>query len=265
MPTKDGQWQPAGDTSQADAFKRIVTKEPKYQSAHPFRGVRQVRIAGIRLRPGRGAPAARGQEAGRQRNHGERHEGRTVVASGTLIAHCRRPGTAERRQAKAEESTTADQAGQPLKDFSYNRLYFDFNHNGDLTDDKVIEVLPDSKPVPAAMSPAMSYTRFEFPRIDVTIDVDGAKLDYSFHLEGYAYSSANYCGVMVSVSSAVCREGDITLEGKRHHIVLLDNNSNGRFDDESKIAENMHMASGQVYPEPGDMLLIDPKVGGAGF
>ena len=111
----------------------------------------------------------------------------------------------------------------------------------------------------------MSYARFEFPRIDVTIDVEGTKLDYSFHLEGYANASSNYCNVMVSVSSAVCREGDITLEGKRHHVVLLDYNSNGRFDDESKISENIHMASGQLYPEPGDMLLIDPKAGAAAF
>ena len=70
---------------------------------------------------------------------------------------------------------------------------------------------------------------------------------------------------MVSVSSAICREGDITLEGKRHHIVLLDYNSNGRFDDVSKISADIHMASGQLYAEPGDMLLIDPKVGQAAF
>ena len=111
----------------------------------------------------------------------------------------------------------------------------------------------------------MSYARFEFPRIDLTIDVEGTKLDYSFHLDGYANSSANSCNVMVSVNSAVCREGDITLEGKRHHVVLLDYNSNGRFDDESKISENIHLANGQLYPEPGDMLLIDPKVGRTAF
>ena len=36
-----GPWQPAntGGPSQLEAFKRIVTKEPKYQSEYPFRGV----------------------------------------------------------------------------------------------------------------------------------------------------------------------------------------------------------------------------------
>jgi hypothetical protein len=66
---------------------------------------------------------------------------------------------------------------------------------------------------------------------------------------------------MVSANSGVCREGDITLEGKRHHIVLLDYNSNGRFDDEYKISPNVRLASGQLYAEQGDMLLVDPKVG----
>ena len=117
----------------------------------------------------------------------------------------------------------------------------------------------------------MSYTRFEFPRIDVTIDVDGTKLESSFSLEGYANASyqevsgkvtGGYCYVMASFNSAICREGDITLEGKPHHIVLLDFNSNGRFDDQSKVSAEIHLASGQLYPEVGDMLLIDPKVGG---
>ena len=116
------------------------------------------------------------------------------------------------------------------------------------------------------MSGGTSYASFEFPRIDVTIDVEGTKLDYSFHLEGYANCFVRRFGnVMVSVSSAVCREGDITLEGKRHHVVLLDYNSNGRFDDETRFPENIHLATGQLYPEPGDMLLIDPKIGGTAF
>ena len=37
----NGRWRPRkfGRQSQADAFKRIVKKEPKYQSENPFRGV----------------------------------------------------------------------------------------------------------------------------------------------------------------------------------------------------------------------------------
>ncbi len=68
--------------------------------------------------------------------------------------------------------------------------------------------------------------------------------------------------MMISFSSAVCREGDITLEGKRHHLVLIDFNSNGRFDDKTKLSENIRLASGQLYAETGDVLLIDPPPGG---
>jgi hypothetical protein len=62
------------------------------------------------------------------------------------------------------------------------------------------------------------------------------------------------------MSSAICREGDITLEGKKHHVVLLDYNSNGRFDDEMKISPDIHLSGGGVYAQQGDMLLIDPNV-----
>ena len=34
-----GRWRPVGPESRTDAFKRIVKKEPKYQSENPFRGV----------------------------------------------------------------------------------------------------------------------------------------------------------------------------------------------------------------------------------
>ena len=65
----------------------------------------------------------------------------------------------------------------------------------------------------------------------------------------------------VAESRPVYREGDITLEGKKRHVVLIDFNSNGRFDDEIKLREDVHMRQRPTYPEQGDMLLIDPKRG----
>jgi hypothetical protein len=152
-----------------------------------------------------------------------------------------------------------------IKAYSYNRLYFDFNHNGDLTDDKVVELSADSNRISPTMPGGMSYASFEFPRIDLTIDVEGTKLAHSFYIQGHVYLSPTFGNVQVSVSSAIRREGDITLEGKPHHLVLLDYNSNGRFDDEITIPENIHLAAGQIYAQPGDMLLIDPKVGAAAY
>ena len=98
----------------------------------------------------------------------------------------------------------------------------------------------------------------------MTIDVEGTKLDYAFFLSGYLNVSSDFGYAGLQLHSAVCREGDITLEGKKRHVVLIDFNSNGRFDDEMKIARNMTIARGQVnpvYPEQGDMLLVDPTVG----
>ena len=54
--------------------------------------------------------------------------------------------------------------------------------------------------------------------------------------------------VMVSVSAAAYREGDITLEGKKHHVVLIDFNSNGRFDDEIKIPRTSTWPTGNSIP-----------------
>jgi len=189
----------------ADAFKRIVRKEPKYQSETPFRGVVKLGSQEFAFALDVAAPKAK-QAEGKQATE----KAATETAATT---------TGEKPSANSEKPSAKPAS---LKDLSYTRLYFDFNHNGDLTDDKVVEIPAGSKGLAAALSAAMSYERFDFPRIDVTISVEGTKLDYSLYLEGYAYSSPNNCTVMVSANSAVCREGDITLEGKRHHIVLLD-------------------------------------------
>lgn len=249
----------SGDESQAEAFKRIVKKEPKYQSEYPFRGVLKLgsQEFGFALDAAAPAPDAKAKKPDAK---AKKPDARKTVA---------KPATEPPEDIEAFsplDKLLGALAGEepakpavPVKVLSYNRLYFDFNHNGDLTDDKVVELSPNRIGYPP------QYQRFEFPRIDVTIDVEGTKLDYSFYLEGYAYSSPGDCNVSIQVSSAVCREGDITLKGKRHHLVLLDYNSNGRFDDEIKISENIHMAGGQLYPEQGDVLLIDPKVDGTSF
>jgi hypothetical protein len=248
-PDANGEWRVANPGENSDAFKRIVRKEPKYTSAHPYRGVikfgTQEYAFALDAVP-ETKPEAKKPEA---------QESRTAAIVRLAIS--------------SEASTPATKAGgastgekprpkpAPLKDFAYNRLYFDFNHNGDLSDDKVLETSADAKPTAPIFSSGMR--RFNFPRIDVAISVDGIKVDHSFYLEGYAYSSPSFCNVYISVNSAVCREGNITLNGKQHHIVLIDYNCNGRFDDRSKVSENIHLASGQLYAEMGDMLLVDPK------
>ena len=44
--------------------------------------------------------------------------------------------------------------------------------------------------------------------------------------------------LVLSFNAATCRAGDVTLNGKKHHVVVLDFNSNGRFDDAARLDES---------------------------
>ena len=128
------------------------------------------------------------------------------------------------------------------KAVSYTRLYFDLNHNGDLTDDEVIEA-------------TASGTYSIFPTVELTIDVDGKKLDYAFAFRVYSRVTSSYAYASASLNSAAYREGEITLDGKKRRVVLIDFNSNGRFDDAVSFRTN----DGAVSWVMGDMLYIDPE------
>jgi len=142
-----------------------------------------------------------------------------------------------------------------LAENGYDVLYFDVNGNGDLTDDKPLRAMP----LPEGVTFPSNYNSREFPRVDVPIHVEGERIDYAFSLLVHSqfqedilvYSSA-------SLNAAAYREGEVTLDGKRRRIVLLDFNSNGRFDDVFTVNQNMRSPDGRVYPNQGDMLLIDP-------
>jgi hypothetical protein len=138
----------------------------------------------------------------------------------------------------------------------YNRLFFDLNGNGDLTDDAVIEARKNRDTFYGG-----NYAQCEFPRTDVTIDVDGKKLEYAFFFTVYDYGFEESKGpqyVNPSLAAGVYRDGKITLDGKEHRIVLLDFNSTGRFSDVYHVEKNAFGSDGQLYASEGDMLLLDP-------
>ncbi len=154
----------------------------------------------------------------------------------------------------------ADQYGfvldsQGEKSKGYDRLYFDLNHNGDLTDDKPIDA---AKP-PAGMVFGGDYSQHQFPRVDVKINVDGKPLEYAFSFQVYSSGSKEFRYASASLMAAACRVGEITLDGKKHQVAVVDYNSNGRFDDVVTIPDNVRGMDGQVYPTYGDMLMIDPE------
>ena len=138
-----------------------------------------------------------------------------------------------RSSARQKFGFVLDQKDEKSK--GYDRLYFDLNGNGDLTDDRPIDAA-STKQLPVIVA---SYTQSHFPRVDLSIDVDGKKLDYSFFLELVTYGSGEVRYVSASLTAAVYRRGEITLDGKKWTVALLDHNSNGRFDDLTSLRENI--------------------------
>jgi hypothetical protein len=148
------------------------------------------------------------------------------------------------------DSTESDQqpSTSPTRTrVQYKRLHFDLNHNGDLTDDQVVEVERSSS--------SYSY----FPRVDLAIDSDETKMEYAFHMRVYS-SSSGYSRAYLY--GAAYRHGEITLNGEKKRVVLVDFNSNGRFDDAMSVS---NLSSGTVYPSTGDMIYFDPKPGQGGY
>lgn len=130
----------------------------------------------------------------------------------------------------------------------YNRLYFDLNGNGDLTDDEPIDATDVSG------TPAGGVVQSRFPPVDVELNVDGATVEYTLLLSALAgqkpvpFASASMYAGMV-------REGYVEQGGSKVRLVLVDQNTNGRFDDHVAI----RMVGGRVIPTEGDLLLVNPN------
>jgi hypothetical protein len=142
----------------------------------------------------------------------------------------------------------------------YNRLYFDLKHSGDLSDQKPIDVGAGNE-----KEPANPTNVAQFPRVDLIVNAGGAKVDYSFYFQVYWQDAGPFKYASASLTAAVYREGDITLDGKKHHLILVDANSNGRFDDPITPVETVGPAGGAIYHTPGDVLLVDPNPKGLEF
>jgi hypothetical protein len=224
----------------AATFKRLVTKEPKYQSANPFRGVVKLGSQEFAFALDAVPPPAKDEKK-------EAKEEKTDAD----------------KTKKDEKKSKDDSEAKPTV---YNRLYFDLNHNGDLTDDKVLEA--DAQGAPRMYGSAkQTYAFFRFPRVDVKLENDGVKSDYSFFLQGQSVSSPDFSYTSLSLNAGAYREGHITIDGKKRHVVLIDFNSNGLFGDEMKLVTVMVGRSGkepaaESRPQQGDMLLIDPTADG---
>ena len=230
-----------GDKQYADAFKELVKKEPEYNSERPFRGIAKLGTQEFAFALDMSTPPPAPKD--------ETPENGSADAE----AEPKDDSAIAKLKGKVAEKT----APAPMPLFAYDRLYFDINHNGDLTDDKAMEASVKTHPHPDRGA----YAQISFPRLEVTIDADGTAIDSVFFLSGHAHSSINYSNVGMRLNAGAYREGEITLEGKKRKIVLIDFNSNGRFDDAIKVI-TIHRRpndKGEFHPQYGDTLLIDPS------
>jgi hypothetical protein len=215
------------EANDEEEFAKVITKEPaSYNSKSPFRAVAKL---------------------------GTQHFG--------FVIDSRKADEPAAEPAKeAAKESAAAKTPRPVPALpDYGRLLFDVNHNGDLTDDPVIEAQ-----AAAGRGFPTGYLSFSFPRVDLTVEADGTKIDYAFTVSGYGHSQVlnekqTYQYVSVSLNAAAYREGEITLDGKKTRIVVTDYNSNGRFDDVWAIDDSVTISDGTVYPRQGDMLFVDPQ------
>ena len=225
---KDGketrEWQANEDDATRDAFKKVVKKEPaKYHSEFPLRGVATL---------------------------GDRKYGFVLDAP-----DAKTPG--------------------------YGLLYLDRNGNGDLTDDEVIESdavrqarekANDAKQstdekqdkvreAAADMLAAAGQHSAEFPRIDLTIEIDGKKVEHPLFFTCHSYQTNDYAYAAASVCGGVYYEGQIDIDGRSRRVVLVDYNNNGRFDDPSTVNAVQYGPNqpARRYVTRGDVLYVDPQ------
>lgn len=238
------------------AFKRIVKKEPaKYDCRHPFRGVVKLGnqefafvFDAVGAKADEAEEAAAKAKAAKEKEKKEKEKKEKAKKSSLLESLSRAMTT--------EEDAAGQSSREPGNAIRYNRFYFDRNHNGDLTDDPVIA--SDRRNEMTFSSG--QYARVLFPLVTVPLEVDGSKYEYAFTVNAtYQSMGDRMAYVWAGFQSASYREGEIVLEGKKRQVALIDFNSNGRFDDVITLRDGARGRDGEIYPNYGDMFLLDPQ------
>jgi hypothetical protein len=231
----DGPEGMVGGSEQSDApeFSTVIQKEPsQYAAKHPLRGVAKLgdHYFGFVLDV---APAKTpADEDGRR--EGVEQEGETRAPSGLQGVFNALLGRGDARR-----STGA---------LAYQRLYFDLNRNGDLTDDAVIEA--------TASHASADFAYCTFPATTVALNADGKQYDFAFTMNAHSVAYPDFSYVHADLNAAAYREGEMTIDGRTCRVVVVDFNSNGRFDDPTRVDGTFELADGTVYPTMGDMLYI---------
>lgn len=220
-------------------FLKIVKKEPEYQSKIPFRGVVEFGGQKYAFALDESSPKPKDEKA--------------------------KPDADKKKEDNKKGDQPAVKQQEKQKPIEYNRLFFDRNRNGDLTDDEVIKT-PDKDTVRTASPQGnFSFATIIFPSVEITLNAGGTEYKYAFNVSGNTMLRKEFGYVNLQFNSATSREGEITLNGKKHRVILSDFNSNGRFDDEISIRENVRGIQNEIYLQQGDMIMIDPDFNTTGY
>jgi len=149
------------------------------------------------------------------------------------------------------------------KSQGYDRLYFDRNGNGDLTDDTPIDVPARGKTSEYAKDGWFTAS-YVFPRVDLTIHAEGTKWDYSFLLTAYTSTHKKNLVIRARLLPAAYRQGEIVLEGRRRKIMLVDWNVSGRFDMPVQFASDGKGLE-EYFSQYGTEILFDPDFFALGY
>ena len=228
-------------------FADVIEKEPEnYQAEHPIRGVVKFGSLDFGYVLDSSVKTEKNEKEAKEKK--ETKEEKEPEESGSLLSSLSKLLMGEKK--KPEKANNA----KSFKPVPYDRLYFDLDHDGDLTDEEVIKAESSQN------ANNDTYFMTSFARIDVPIEIESTKLDYAFTLRITAYSSGNHGYVSGSINAAAYREGEITLDGKKHRLLLIDFNSNGRFDDVSSVNTSVRTPDQRIYANQGDRLYVDPDL-----
>jgi hypothetical protein len=152
---------------------------------------------------------------------------------------------------------------QNASDFFYNRLYFDSNGNGDLTDDAVLD--GDFSTPPGAQSEAVQAN---FRPLDTSVEVGGKALPYSFAISVQYLYFGDYGRpdkelkqehidqyFTLSLAANCSYSGEFQLDGQSYRVALGDRNVNGRFHDDVSLGATELCSQRVLFPHGDDLYL----------
>ena len=152
---------------------------------------------------------------------------------------------------------------KPANALFYNRLYFDRNGNGDLTDEEPLVTTEEQ-------DASRSYHSCSFPSVDVRMETAGQVFPrrLAWYLSGSVppnpvdsdsrAEAMRLRTINLFTKSACAYMGEFQLDGKAYRLALGDTTANGSFDEKVALSDNRRDPNGRLYPG-GDSFLITPN------